>query len=127
MKNLLAVILAISLLHCDNKETLQEEINNPTIFLKIENKKWISEERVIGGTLTNSATKADYSNMVILVHYFSNTGTNLGTERVSDYYILKAGESRDYRLDIHPASLTDSIAVTIERASYVDYNEKGKF
>lgn len=87
----------------------------------------MNEGRIINGTLINSATKADYSNIVILVHYFSNTGTNLGTERVSDYYILKAGESRDYSLDIHPANLTDSLAVTIERASYVDYDEKGKF
>lgn len=126
MKNLLAVILAISLLNCDSKETLREEIKNPTTFLKIKNKKWINEEKVIGGTLTNSASKADYSNIVILVHYFSDKGTNLGTERVSDFYILKAGESRDYSLDIHPAILTDSLTVTIERASYIDYNEKGK-
>ena len=124
MKNLLPVILAISLLNCDNNGMPQAEIKDPTIFLKIKNKKWMSEEMIIGGTLTNSATKADYSNIVILVHYFSNTHTNLGTERVSDYYILKAGESREYSLDIHPASLTDSIAVTIERASYVDYHEK---
>lgn len=116
----------MSLLNCDNKDRLQEEIKNPLSFLTVKNKKWIGES-AISGTLTNSAIKADYSNIVILVHYFSDKGTNLGTERVSDYYILKAGESRDYSLDIHPAILTDSLAVTIERASYIDYNEKRKF
>ena len=125
MKNLFVIILSISLLNCDNKDILQEEIKNPLSFLTIINKKWIGES-VISGTLTNSAIKADYSNIVILVHYFSDKGTNLGTERVSDFYILKAGESRDYSLDIHPAILTDSLAVTIERASYIDYNQKGK-
>jgi hypothetical protein len=126
MKILLVIILMMSLTNCDNKDRLHDEIQNPLSFLTIKNNTW-NEESVISGMLTNRATKADYSNIVILVHYFSDTGTNLGTERVSDYYILKAGESRDYNLDIHPASLTDSIAVTIERASYVDYNEKGKF
>jgi hypothetical protein len=126
MKNLFVIILSMTLLNCDNKYRLQDEIKNPLSFLTIENKKCI-EESVISGTLTNSAIKADYSNIVILVHYFSDKGTNLGTERVSDFYILNAGESRDYSLDIHPAILTDSIAVKIERASYVDHNEKGKF
>lgn len=125
MKNLFVIILSMSLLNCDNKDRLQEEIKNPLSFLTVKNKKWIGES-AISGTLTNSAIKADYSNIVILVHYFSDKGTNLGTERVSDYYILKAGESRDYSLDIHPAILTDSLAVTIERASYIDYNEKGE-
>ena len=127
MKYVLSIVLAISLFNCDNGKQLQHEVKTPTSFLTATSKQWNKNEKIISGTLSNKATKADYSNIVILVHYFSNTGYNLGTERVVDYYILKAGESRDYRADIHPPTTADSIDVTIERASYVDYNEKGKY
>jgi len=127
MKILLLIILTITLFNCDNGEQLQQEIKNPTSFLTVTSRQWTNDGNFISGTVTNKATKADYSNIVILVHYFSNTGDNLGTERVNEYNILKNGESRDYQADIHPPISADSINVIIERASYVDYNEKGKY
>jgi hypothetical protein len=127
MKKIIFTLLVITLFNCDNGGQVQEEIKSPTSFLLVKNETWLIGEKVIEGTVTNKATNADYSNIVILVHYFSNSGVNIGTERVNEYNILKAGQSREYKASINPPALVDNIKVTIERAAFVDYNEKGKY
>jgi hypothetical protein len=81
---------------------------------------WSLNSGHIEGTLTSNASKTDYANIVLIVQYHSEDGTKLGTERIVEFNILKAGESRTFKHIINPPSSTQNLNVIIDRAQFID-------
>ncbi|MFT5955122.1 MAG: hypothetical protein ACI8QD_001973 [Cyclobacteriaceae bacterium] len=85
---------------------------------------WSLNSDHIDGTLINNASKTDYTNTVLIVQYHSEDGTKLGTERKTEYNILKAGESRLFKYPINTPASTQNLNVIVERAQFIDWECK---
>ena len=120
MKRIILLILTLVFGNCDNTKQVLAERNNPTDFLSCSGKPWNNESDYIEGTLTNSASKTDYGNIVMIVEFYNEKGGKIGTERIVEFEILKHGETRTYKHNIHPPNLVDNLRVVIDRAQFID-------
>jgi hypothetical protein len=121
MKWRVLILSTIILSNCDNSKQIKiAEQETPTTFLSIKETPWVNGSDYIEGTLANSASKTDYANIVMIVQFYSTDGSKIGTERIVEFEILKSGENRTYKHNIHPPSLTGRLEVIIDRAQFVD-------
>ena len=120
MKRIVLLMLTMGFGNCDKTKQVLAERNNPTDFLSCMGKAWNNESDYIEGTLTNSALKTDYGNIVMIIEFYDVKGAKIGTERIVEFEILKHGQSRTYKHNIHPPNLVDNLKVVIDRAQFID-------
>ena len=123
MRQLLFILLTFLMFNCRNTNNVLSEREKPTSYLSIKEETWTKGANVIVGTLTNSSSMTDYSNIVLIVQYYSADGKKIGTERLVEFFILNHGKSKKYKRDINPPSLTERLQTTIDRAQFLDYDE----
>lgn len=136
MKQILAaILLSVALFACTDgkkdkkfdtesyektKETLAEkEKNNPARFLIVTNRdrKNIIGQTVVIGTLTNRATVCWYKDVELRLTYFSKTGVKLDEGLETIYENIAPGKSVKFKTKAFAAKGTDSVAVTVIKAT----------
>ncbi len=119
MKWTILLLLTFGFSNCDDGKRVPAEHANPTAFLSNKGEPWNNESDYIEGTLTNSASKTDYLNIVLIVEFYNVKGDKIGTERIVEFEILKHGDTRKYKHNIHPPDLADNLMVVIDRAQII--------
>ena len=140
MKNIIIFILIISLFSCGRnsqenaatqvvqktplelrKELLLKEQGNPKVYLKYEGtwRKNFIGESVLEGTISNTATLANFKDVILNITWTTKTNTELKTEQKIVYEFLSAGKSIDYKIKVKAPSETGGARVNINSATAV--------
>lgn len=76
--------------------------------------------KVLEGTLSNSATMANFKDIVLTVTWLTKTETELKTENYTIYEYVQAGKSINYKLKVNAPSATAGVRIGIDSATPVD-------
>ena len=120
---LLIVACARCLSGCADEERVQEEINDPLVFLTVKASEQKSSADTLEGYLINHARYTSYGNIHLLVTYYSGRGDKIGSEYKAIYNPVPPGRRVPYKFDITPPPPpqveTREIVMTITDASPV--------
>lgn len=101
------------------KETLADkEKNNPTRFLKIENKnrKNIIGQTVVIAHITNKATLCTYKDVEVKLSFYSQTKTKLDEGIETVYETIPPGQTIKFKTKYFAPKGTDSVAIQVLKA-----------
>lgn len=101
------------------KESLEvTEKKNPKRFLSVvgNDKKNLLGQRVIKGTVTNSATVAKFKDVDIELSFYSKTGALLEKDHEVIYETIAPGSSTNFKTKYFAPKGTDSVAMKIAGA-----------
>jgi hypothetical protein len=101
------------------KETLEEtEKKNPLLFLTAtsHDKKNLIGQKVINGTLTNSAKVASYKDVEIRILFYSKTKALLEEDVETIFEKIAPGTSVDFKKKYRAPMGTDSVGIRIMNA-----------
>ena len=78
----------------------EQEKGNPLSFLSCDGtyRKNLLGEWVLEGTISSSASVAEYKDVVLEVHFYSKTNTDLGTEYHTVYEYFPPGKSKRFKI-----------------------------
>ncbi len=101
------------------KESLEQtEKKNPRRFLSVigNDRKNLIGQRVIKGTVSNTATVASYKDVDIELSFFSKTGALLEKDHEVIYETIAPGSSTHFKTKYFAPKGTDSVAMKIVAA-----------
>lgn len=138
MKNLLSVSLfAMMLISCNLQQgnapqTYQQKVKSvkeieeesPLQFLKLENTKWDREgiffiDHYATGTISNTATVAEYKDVTIEVIYQTKTNTAIGRYSNTIYEYFPPHSNKKFSFSIKPPDYCENISLRIVSATAV--------
>lgn len=133
MRNLLAVLLLIIVGACNSASSNRQnnstallvqktpeqfraelkgiESTNPSKYLMVDagwRKNWIGEI-VLEGTIRNTATLANFKDVILDVTWISKTQTEMGSDRYPVYEFVNAGQSTRFKLKVTAPSKTAGV------------------
>ncbi|MFZ1370761.1 MAG: hypothetical protein WAR78_10275 [Ferruginibacter sp.] len=96
----------------------QTEQKNPKRFLSVvgNDRKNLIGQRVIKGTVSNSATVASYKDIDIELSFYSKTGALLEKDHEMIYETIAPGSSTNFKTKYFAPRGTDSVAMKIVAA-----------
>ena len=100
------------------QELLLKEQQNPTSYLMHQG-TWRGNfigQTVLEGTISNSATLANFKDVVLSVTWLTKTETELQTEHYTVYEYLGAGKSINYKLKANSPKATGGVRIRIASA-----------
>lgn len=119
-------VVSIIITSCNHKPSYNEvrmslgeqEKSNPKMFLSVDGtyRKNFVGEWVIEGMISNSASVANYKDVVLKVDFYSKTKTFLGSERHTLFEYFNAGKSRSFKLKTYGYKGTSSVGLVVESA-----------
>jgi|ERR1017187_499587 hypothetical protein len=101
------------------QELLVRERSNPSQFL-INNATWkknLIKQTVIEGTINNTATVANFKDVILNVTYVSQTNTAINTEQIVVYENFLAGKTTPYKIKVNAPSATNSVQIDVKSAT----------
>ena len=101
------------------QELLMKEKENPLIYIKQQGtwRKNLLGESILEGTLTNTATLANFKDVILNVIWLTKTQTELKTERYAVYEYVGAGKSVSYKIVANAPKATGSVQIGIASAT----------
>ena len=123
----LSVVLTLILVACNNsqnriktpdelrQELLVREQSTPSQYLK-DNGTWrknLIGATVLEGTISNSATLANFKDIVLKVGWLSKTNTVIKTEEYIIYENVGAGQSIPYKIKVDAPPATNGVQVGV--------------
>jgi hypothetical protein len=101
------------------KDDREKEVENPVAFIKgqISWRKNLVGSMVLEGTLSNTATLANFKDPVILVTWLSKSNESIGTTQYSVNKYLPAGETISYKLKVSAPSKIADVRMSVVSAS----------
>lgn len=97
----------------------EQERSNPTRFLtssgEYRDNIW-GNKTVLNGTITNSAAKATFKDVVVEVKFYSSTESLISSENYTIYDYFPAGSSKDFNLRIKHPSGTEKVGLSVVSA-----------
>jgi hypothetical protein len=103
-------------------ELRDKEGSNPLDYLRVsyrlEYKVFTGEDKIIG-TVHNSASMADFSDIGLAVSYFSKTGTLIDSENFILYEIVNSRSEKNFTLKVKSPPGTKTIGVKIRKANHL--------
>ena len=132
---ILAVTIILFLLACKGKQydkkttdnyekgklTIEEiEKKNPERFLSVSgnDKRNLIGQRVIKGTIINSAKMVSFKDVDIKLSFYSKTGALLEEDHEVIYETIAPGESNNFKTKYFAAKGTDSVGMKVISAKY---------
>lgn len=101
------------------KESLAEtEKKNPQLFISVSahDRKNLIGQRVIKGTISNSAKVCSFKDIDLELAFYSKTGTLLEKDHETIYETIAPGESTDFKTKYFAPKGTDSVALKVASA-----------
>ena len=102
------------------QELLFSERENPILYLKQEGtwRKNFIDQIVLEGSISNTATLANFKDIILKVTWLTKTETELGTNKYVIYEYVKSGKSIQYKLKTDDApNATGNVKIEIESAT----------
>ncbi len=102
-------------------ELLAAEISLPLNYLSVNYslRQNLIDETVIEGTINNSARMASYQDVVLVISFESETGTELSTSEHIVYKFVNPSGSIPFKIKTYSPKSTRKIGVTVKRAKPV--------
>ena len=100
------------------QELLLKEQQNPNSYLKHQG-TWRGNfigKTILEGSITNSATLANFKDIVLSVTWLTKTETELQTERYTVFEYIGAGKSINYKIKADAPSATGGVRIRIDSA-----------
>jgi hypothetical protein len=115
-------------LHQKSPEELRQELKTKEQtdfrnYLSVEynlTKTFWTEEDVIKGSITNTASIARFKDIVITITFFTATDTELGSKDFVEYKFFEPNSKTAFEIKTKSPSATKKIGVTIKSAVPVD-------
>lgn len=98
------------------------ERQNPRDYLK-EQGTWrenLINQTVLEGTITNSATLANFKDVILQVTWLTKTQTELKSERYAVYEYVGAGKTIEYKIKVDAPSAMGGVRIGIDSATPVN-------
>lgn len=98
------------------KSTLADtEKKNPGLFVTVtsHDKKNLLGQRVIKGTLTNTAKVSSFKDVELELNFYSKTGALLEKDHETVYETIAPGSSADFKTKYFAPKGTDSVALKV--------------
>lgn len=105
------------------QELLLNESQNPITYLKVEDGKWrenLFGRTILEGNIANSATIANFKDIVIEVNWLTKTQTILKTEYYTIYEYVGAGKNKQFKIKVDGPSETGNVKMTISSATPIN-------
>jgi hypothetical protein len=103
--------------YIEQKMTIEEiENSDPLRFLSVEgnyNESFWGTKFKLKGKVTNSATIADYKDLVMRITYYSQTKSAIGTKDYTIYQIFQPNRVTEFKLDVENFKDVKSIGLDI--------------
>lgn len=103
-------------------ELLAQEQSAPEQYLQVSgtHRRNFINQLVLEGDIANTATLAHYKDPVLLVTWFSKTGTELGTKQYPVYELVKAQGSAHYKLKTSAPDYVVAAGTSVATATAVE-------
>lgn len=100
-------------------ELVQQEKQNPSQYLKDETKMRTNliGQKVIEGTVTNSASVATFKDLVLQVDFLSKTDAVISTQKFTIYEVVGPQQSVKFKFKTYAPSETKGFAASIVNAT----------
>ena len=103
------------------QELAQKERENPVAYLKASgtHRKNFIGETVLEGRIINTATVANFKDIVIEADFLAPSGTSLGTKEFTRYELLGPGYDVTFRFKALAPKQTNSVSIRVVTATPV--------